>query len=68
MKDQKMLSVRLDSAKFISFKDFCTRNNITMRDVIDKTIDLILQAEKQEQSEKILFPNSITAYSGEQLE
>lgn len=49
MKDQKMLSVRLDSEKFISFKDFCTRNNVSMRDVISTTVDIILEAEKHEQ-------------------
>ena len=52
MKDQKMLSIRLDSEKFISFKDFCTRNNFTMKDVITKYVELTLEAEQHEQREK----------------
>ena len=52
MKDQKMLSVRLDSTKFLSFKDFCTRNNITMKDAITKYVDLTLEADLHEQESK----------------
>jgi len=52
MKDQKMLSIRLDSAKFDNFKDFCTRNEISMKHVITKYVDLTLEADKLEQSEE----------------
>ena len=52
MKDQKMLSVRIASSKFTDFKDFCTENDLTMKDVITKLVDLTLEARKYEKAEQ----------------
>ncbi len=52
MKDQKMCSFRLESTKFVNFKDFCARNNITMKDVLTKYVDLTLEAEQLEKESK----------------
>jgi len=53
MKDQKMLSFRVNSELHISFKDFCTRNNTTIKDALTKMMNLILDAEKQEEIKRI---------------
>ena len=61
MKDLKMCSFRLDSDQFSNFKDFCTRNNITIKETLTKCIDLLLEADQIEKNRKILFPNQTTA-------
>ena len=45
MKKPKMCSFRLESSVFSNFKDFCTRNNITIKDSLTKMIELILEAD-----------------------
>jgi len=48
MKDLKMCSFRLEPSVFISFKDFCARNNITIKETLTKVIELLLEAEGSE--------------------
>ena len=40
-----MCSFRLEESVFAEFKDFCTRNNITIKDSLTKMIELILEAD-----------------------
>lgn len=51
MKDLKMCSFRLETSLFSNFKDFCTRNNITIKETLTKCIDLLLEADNNEQLE-----------------
>lgn len=60
MKDLKMCSFRLNSNVFTDFKDFCTRNNITIKETLTKCIGLLLEADTIERNTKVLFPNSTT--------
>lgn len=48
MKDLKMCSFRLEKSTFEKYKDFCTRNNITIKDSLTKVIKLLLEAEVME--------------------
>jgi len=64
MKDLKMCSFRLNSEIFDNFKDFCTRNNITMRQTLTKFVNLVLEADRIEQNMKIMFPNQTTGTNG----
>ena len=48
MKNLKMCSFRLEESVFSDFKDFCTRNNITIKDSLTKVIEIILQANGRE--------------------
>ena len=45
MKKLKMCSFRLDESVFSEFKDFCTRNNITIKESLTKVIELVLEAD-----------------------
>lgn len=51
MKDQKMLSFRVDSSLHVDFKEFCTRNDVTIKDSLTKVIKLLLEAEGNEMGE-----------------
>lgn len=48
MKDLKMCSFRLESDLFSEFKGFCTRNNITIKETLTKVINLLLEADNNE--------------------
>jgi len=54
MKDQKMLSFRVDSKLHVEFKEFCTRNNITIKNSLTKVIKLLLEADKNEENSENL--------------
>lgn len=51
MKDLKMCSFRMKPDLFISFKDFCTRNQTTIKDTLTKLIEVVLEAETTEARE-----------------
>ena len=48
MKDQKMLSFRVNSTLHEDFKSFCTRNEVTIKESLTKVIKLLLEAEENE--------------------
>lgn len=54
MKSQKMCSFRLEFELFANFKDFCTRNNITIKETLTKCISLLLEADKNENNKNLL--------------
>ncbi len=48
MEKLKMCSFRLESELFTNFKDFCTRNKVTIKGSLTKVIELLLEAEVNE--------------------
>ena len=51
MKDQKMLSFRVDSKLHVDFKDFCTRNGLTIKNALTKIIEILLEADETDGKE-----------------
>jgi len=52
MTESKIISFRVNSDFALEFNDFCTRNNISKKDVFTRAIELILEADKCESDGK----------------
>lgn len=51
-KDLKMCSFRVKPKLMIEFKEFCTRNNVTIKQSLTKVIELLLEADVIENDKK----------------
>lgn len=60
MTESKIISFRVNSDFYDTFADFCTRNEITKKDLFTRTMEFIFKAEKIENNTNKLFPNSNT--------
>ena len=67
MTESKVLSIRLNSDLRVDFKEFCARNKISTKDVLVQCIELILEADKIEKNDKILFPNSTSTSTADTI-